>query len=65
MNISKREKYLIGILLTVLICFVYYQFIYTKQVGKLATKRAEKIKLSKDIMMSWIIYQNLILRKRI
>ena len=42
MNISKREKYLIGILLTVLICFVYYQFIYTKQVGKLATKRAEK-----------------------
>lgn len=42
MNISKREKYLIGILLTVSICFVYYQFIYTKQVGKLATKRAEK-----------------------
>ena len=42
MNISKREKYLIGILLTVLICFVYYQLIYTKQVGKLATKRAEK-----------------------
>ena len=42
MNICKREKYLIGILLTVLICFVYYQFIYTKQVGKLATKRAEK-----------------------
>ncbi|WP_270852629.1 type 4a pilus biogenesis protein PilO [Clostridium tertium] len=42
MNISKREKYLIEILLTVLICFVYYQFIYTKQVGKLATKRAEK-----------------------
>lgn len=42
MNISKREKYLIGILLTVLICFVYYQFIYTKQVGKLTTKRTEK-----------------------
>lgn len=42
MNISKREKYLIGILLTVLICFVYYQFIYTNQVRKLATKRAEK-----------------------
>lgn len=42
MNISKREKYLIGILLAVLICFVYYQFIYVKQVEKLNNKRAEK-----------------------
>lgn len=42
MNISKREKYLIGILLTVLICFVYYQFIYTKQVVKVTDKRVEK-----------------------
>lgn len=53
MNISKREKYLIGILLIVLICFVYYQFIYTKQVGKLATKRAEKNKVEQrynDVM---------------
>ncbi|WP_195266652.1 type 4a pilus biogenesis protein PilO [Clostridium sp. 1001275B_160808_H3] len=53
MNISKREKYLIGILLTVLICFVYYQFIYTKQVEKLATKRTEKNQIEqryKDVM---------------
>lgn len=42
MNISKREKYLIGILLTVLICFAYYQFIYLKQVEKLNNKKAEK-----------------------
>lgn len=42
MNISKREKYLIGILLAVLICFVYYQFIYVNQVEKLNNKRAEK-----------------------
>lgn len=42
MNISKREKYLIGSLLTVLICFVYYQFIYTKQVVKVTDKRVEK-----------------------
>lgn len=42
MNISKREKYLIGILLAVLVCFVYYQFIYVKQVEKLNNKRAEK-----------------------
>lgn len=42
MNISKREKYLIGILLTVVICFIYYQFIYTKQVEKLVDKRSEK-----------------------
>ncbi|WP_418223159.1 hypothetical protein [Clostridium isatidis] len=42
MNISKREKYLIGIFLAVLICFVYYQFVYTKQVEKLKVVRAEK-----------------------
>ncbi|EOR28096.1 hypothetical protein A500_00930 [Clostridium sartagoforme AAU1] len=42
MNVSKREKYLIGILLAVLICFVYYQFIYVKQVEKLNNKKAEK-----------------------
>ena len=44
MNISKREKYLIGILGAVLICFVYYQFIYKVQVEKLSTKREEKSK---------------------
>lgn len=42
MNISKREKYLIGILLTVLICFAYYQFIYLKQVEKVNNKKEEK-----------------------
>lgn len=42
MNISKREKYLIGILAAVLICFAYYQFIYLKQVEKLNNKKAEK-----------------------
>ena len=42
MNISKREKYLIGILLTVLICFAYYQFIFVKQVEKVNNKKEEK-----------------------
>jgi type IV pilus assembly protein PilO len=42
MNISKREKYLLGILITVLVCFVYYQFIYKNQVEKLNVKRNEK-----------------------
>ena len=42
MKISKREKYLVGFLLAVIIVFVYYQFIYTKQVQKLNEKRAEK-----------------------
>ncbi len=42
MKISKREKYLVGFLLAVIIVFVYYQFIYTKQVQKLNDKRAEK-----------------------
>lgn len=45
MNISKREKYLIGILGTVLICFGYYQFIYKTQVEKLSAKREEKSKV--------------------
>lgn len=42
MKISKREKYLLGILGTLIIIFAYYQFIYTKQVEKLNEKRAEK-----------------------
>lgn len=42
MNISKREKFLVGILLALIITFVYYQFIYTKQVKKLDEKRNEK-----------------------
>ena len=42
MNISKREKYLIGILLTVLICFAYYQFIFVKQVEKVNNKKRRK-----------------------
>lgn len=42
MKISKREKYLLGILGTLIIVFAYYQFIYTKQVEKLNEKRAEK-----------------------
>lgn len=53
MNISKREKYLIGIFLALLICFVYYQFVYTKQVEKLKAVRTEKDNLEKrynDIM---------------
>ena len=53
MNISKREKYLIGILGAVLICFVYYQFIYKIQVEKLSTKREEKNKIEQryeDVM---------------
>ncbi|MDV4149366.1 hypothetical protein R0131_00800 [Clostridium sp. AL.422] len=47
MNISKREKFLIGILLTVLICFFYYQFIYTRQVKKLNDIRTEKNEIEK------------------
>lgn len=42
MKISKREKYLLGILVALIIVFVYYQFIYTKQVKKLNEKRNQK-----------------------
>ncbi len=53
MNISKREKYLIGILITVLISFGYYKFIYNNQVKKLAITREEKNQVEqryKDVM---------------
>lgn len=42
MKISKREKFLLGILIALIIVFFYYQFIYTKQVKKLKQKRNEK-----------------------
>ncbi|MGL5379675.1 hypothetical protein [Clostridium sp.] len=44
MEMSKREKTLLGVLGVVLICVVYYQFIYTnqvKKVEKLTTERNE------------------------
>ena len=42
MKISKRERYLLGILGTFIIVVAYYQFIYTKQVEKLNEKKEEK-----------------------
>ncbi|GAB6169133.1 hypothetical protein JCM1393_15930 [Clostridium carnis] len=42
MKASKRERYLLGFLGTILISVVYYQFIYTKQVEKLNTKKSER-----------------------
>ena len=42
MKISKREKYLLGILGALIICFVYYQFIYINQVKKLDAKKEEE-----------------------
>lgn len=42
MKISKREKILLLILLPILITFLYYQFIYTKQSDALKAKRSEK-----------------------
>lgn len=43
MNISKREKILVGILIAVLISFGYYKFLYVKQVAKL-----EEVKVKRD-----------------
>lgn len=42
MKISKNEKYLLGILAAVLICFGYYNFIFSKQVDKLTEIRGER-----------------------
>jgi type IV pilus assembly protein PilO len=45
MKISKRENFLLGILIALLIIFAYYQFIYTNQVEKLNQKREEKAQI--------------------
>lgn len=42
MNISNREKYLLGILVTLIISFGYYKLIYTKQSAKLELKVEER-----------------------
>ncbi|MBC5625734.1 hypothetical protein H8S10_09750 [Clostridium sp. NSJ-49] len=41
MKISKKEKMLLGVLGTVLVSVIYYQFVYVNQVEKLEIKRAE------------------------
>lgn len=45
MKVSKKEKLLLGILLTILISVVYYQFIYLKQVERLNLKRQELVEV--------------------
>lgn len=45
MKINKREKYLLGILLTVAVCFSYYKFVYVYESEKLSKERAEENKL--------------------
>ncbi|GFZ32513.1 hypothetical protein CSC2_30390 [Clostridium zeae] len=42
MKISEREKYLLGILLAVLVVVGYYQFVYTKQVEKIAGLKTQR-----------------------
>lgn len=44
MKISKREKFFLGLLVTVFITVVYYQFIFKLQVQKINEKRIERDK---------------------
>ena len=53
MKISKKEKYLLGVLGTILVSVLYYQFIYTPQVEKLENLKA--IKLEKEAKYDEII----------
>ena len=53
MKISKKEKYLLGVLGTILVSVLYYQFIYTPQVEKLENLKA--IKLEKETKYDEII----------
>lgn len=53
MNITKKEKYLLGILGAVLISVLYYQFVYTPQINKyeeLNTAKNEKQQEYNDII---------------
>lgn len=45
MKMSKKEKYLLGILATVLISIIYYQFIYINQIEKLDVKKQQKAEI--------------------
>lgn len=59
MKVSKKEKFLLGILLTILISVVYYQFIYTSQVEKLNAKKQELEKIENEYHETMQVIANL------
>jgi type IV pilus assembly protein PilO len=56
MKISSREKALVGILGTVLVVVLYYQFVYIKQVDKLNKLNTERqqLKAQYDVLMDTV-----------
>ncbi|MBK1810493.1 hypothetical protein JHL18_07580 [Clostridium sp. YIM B02505] len=56
MKISSREKALLGVLATVLVVVLYYQFIYIKQLDKLNKLNTEKqqLKAQYDVLMDTV-----------
>ena len=59
MKVSKKEKFLLGILLTILISVVYYQFIYTSQVENLNTKKQELVEIENKYNETMQVISNL------
>ena len=57
MKISKKEKMLLGVLGTVLVSVIYYQFVYVNQVEKLEIKRAELSEVEIDIQLQCKLLQ--------
>ena len=59
MKISKREKYLLLILVPLLILFLYYKFIYTKQSAILRLRKEEKAQIEEKYKKAMADISNL------
>ena len=63
MNISKREKFMLGLLIAILISFGYYKIIYVKQVVKLKEVKIIRDNLEKKYKAAMDSIKNLALKE--
>lgn len=63
MNISKREKFLLGMLIAVLISFGYYKFLYVNQVARLEEVRVKRDELEDKYKSAMDSIKNLALKE--
>ena len=59
MKISKKEKYMLLILIPLLIIFLYYNFVYIKQSETLKLKREEATQIEEKYNKIMVDIQNL------
>lgn len=63
MNMSKREKYMLLILIPILIVFLYYKFVYIKQSEALKVKREEALQVEEKYNKAMADIENLDLKE--